>query len=82
MSWNCPLTKNNKCSELHAIAPDGGLRHYKKIYGEALAEKGWQHVEYPSRSYYFEYDKNHPSFLERDRMKFSETDEILEVIVL
>lgn len=52
------------------------------MYSNELAKLGWQRVDWPTRSYYFEFDQTHPSYKQRDRIQLDDKNEYLEVEVL
>jgi len=43
---------------------------------------GWQRVDFPTRTYYWEMDKQHPSYKQRDQIQLEEQTSYLEVEVL
>lgn len=81
--WICPLNGKTDCSQLHAInTADGGLKHYESRMAQELGRLGWKHVNYPKRSYYYEEDRSHPSFKEKEQIDLEDNTDILKVEII
>ena len=80
--WICPIGNKPDCSEFHMIGVDGGLKHIPAHLIQELEKKGFHQVVFPKRSYYYEMDKMHPSYRERERIGLEDTTELLEVEVV